>query len=140
MSILGVNLVNIAITLFAGRKAARVPKLRESDLSDWNEYPEIDLTIIRALIDAVGIETFSSMRAQFVADLRSLAQAYHEAFARSDLAAASASAHALKGAAANIGLVRLSAIAGSFEQEATDPGPSLDTILDMSIASLNDAS
>lgn len=114
--------------------------MRESVLSDWNEHPEIDTTIIRTLVDAVGMEAFSGMRAQFVSDLRSLVQAYHDAFARSDLAEARASAHALKGAASNIGLVRLGALAGSLEREATDPGSDLDTILDTSIARLEEAS
>lgn len=109
-------------------------------LSNWNEHPEIDTTIIRTLVDAVGMDAFSGMRSQFVSDLRSLTQAYHDAFARSDLAEARASAHALKGAASNIGLVRLGAIAGALEREATDPGGDLDAILDLSIARLEEAS
>ncbi|WP_323761984.1 Hpt domain-containing protein [Maricaulis sp.] len=109
-------------------------------MSDWNEYPEIDPAIIRNLVDAVGMYAFSGMRSQFVTDLRSLTQAYHDAFARSDLADARASAHALKGAASNIGLVRLGAIAGELEREATDPGSDLDAILDISIARLEAAS
>ncbi len=109
-------------------------------MSDWRNQPEIDPNIIQALTNAVGAEAFAGMRDQFVSDLRSLARAYQEALANSDEDQAKASAHALKGAAANIGLVQLSQIAAELERDAHDPGEALNAVLDRSISSLESVS
>ncbi|OLF81121.1 hypothetical protein AWH62_00130 [Maricaulis sp. W15] len=109
-------------------------------MSNWQDHPEVDPTIIQGLIDAVGHDAFSGMRDQFVTDLRSLAEAYKQAHAGADFDQARAHAHALKGAAANIGLVQLSVIAGQLERDGSDPGSDLAAILDRSIVRLEAAS
>ncbi|WP_295691222.1 Hpt domain-containing protein [uncultured Maricaulis sp.] len=109
-------------------------------MSDWRTQPEIDPLIIQTLVNAVGVEVFAGMKDQFVTDLRSLGQAYYEALANSDEDQAKASAHALKGAASNIGLVQLSQIAAELERDASDPGAALTEVLDRSISRLESAS
>lgn len=105
-------------------------------MSNWRSQPEIDLRIIQALVDAVGLDAFVGMRGQFVDDLRALSNAYQEAIADSDVEAAKAAAHALKGAASNIGLVQLTQIAAELERDAGDPGEVLNKVVDRSIARL----
>ena len=95
-------------------------------MNTWQDHPAIDLAMVRTLVNAVGFDAFDGMRGQFVDDLKSLVVAYK--------------AHALKGAAGNIGLVRLSMIASALEKDPTDPGRDLDIILDESIAHLVAAS
>ena len=109
-------------------------------MNTWQDHPAIDLAMVRTLVNAVGFDAFDDMRGQFVDDLKSLVVAYKAACARSDPDEARAAAHALKGAAGNIGLVRLSMIASALEKDPTDPGRDLDIILDESIAHLLAAS
>ncbi|WP_291844270.1 Hpt domain-containing protein [Maricaulis sp.] len=108
-------------------------------MNDWQNHPEIDPVIVQALVGAVGVETFADMREQFATDLRSLAEAYQKSYADGAYDQARAQAHALKGAAANIGLVQLSVLAGEFEREASDPGTDLAAILDRSLVKLEAA-
>ncbi|MBO6795551.1 Hpt domain-containing protein [Maricaulis sp.] len=84
-------------------------------MSDWRNAPEMDPEVINTLIAAVGKEAFSAMKQQFIDDLRSLYGAYSEAHGNQDSEAARQTAHALKGAAVNIGLKQLGALAAALE-------------------------
>lgn len=108
-------------------------------MSDWREKPEIDQQTINTLVGAVGEAVFRDMRGQFVADLTSLARAYGHARASGDDGEARATAHALKGASSNIGLVRLSALAAALEAGQTGDEACLDGELQTAITRLNEA-
>lgn len=108
-------------------------------MSDWREKPEIETQTVSTLVNAVGEGVFRDMRRQFVADLTSLAQRYARARTDGDDAEARAAAHALKGAASNIGLMRLSALAGRLEAGETGEAGYLDDQLQTAIARLENA-
>ena len=108
-------------------------------MGDWRDRPEIDDMTVSTLISAVGTDAFVAMRQQFIDDLQGLARSYREAAANCNEAEARATAHALKGAAANIGLQRLSALAACLEGGQTGPAEDLDSVLSRSIIRLEDA-
>lgn len=105
-------------------------------MSDWRDQPEFDSSVVRTLIDAVGADAFAPMRKQFVTDLKTLGQSCQEALSRGDVEEMKSTAHALKGAAANIGLARLSAVAKHLEKGEVEVGPELVGVLDRSIECL----
>lgn len=84
-------------------------------MSDWQNVPELDVSIISTLKGAIGDAAFAGMSGQFAEDLSNLCTAFNEARARESVDAAREAAHAIKGAAANIGLARLSALAADME-------------------------
>lgn len=86
-------------------------------MSDWTDKPEMDRTTIGVLRTAIGDAAFTEMRGKFVEDLQNLHQRYGEAVASGDTQAQRETAHALKGAAANIGLQKLAALAACLETE-----------------------
>ena len=108
-------------------------------MSDWREKPEIDTVAIQALVGAVGETVFRDMRVQFIADLKRLVETYWAALDRGEPAEARATAHALKGAAANIGLTRLSALASELEANGDQASDALNAELDVAIGRLKDA-
>jgi HPt (histidine-containing phosphotransfer) domain-containing protein len=85
-------------------------------MAEWENLPELDETIISALKSAVGDEAFVGMAALFEDDLGKLCLAYREARNKESTDGSREVAHAIKGAAANIGLVRLSALAADMER------------------------
>lgn len=108
-------------------------------MPDWRDEPELDMQVIATLVNAVGQAVFDGMKVQFVSDLTGLANACEDALGKGDMVAAKAAAHALKGAASNIGLVRLSALAAQVEQGNTESSHALETELETAIRSLNAA-
>lgn len=88
-------------------------------MSDWRNTPEMDPEVVNTLVSAVGKDAFAAMKVQFVEDLRSLYTAYEAAHANQDSEAARQTAHALKGAAVNIGLKQLGALAAALEAGET---------------------
>ncbi|WP_300556518.1 Hpt domain-containing protein [Maricaulis sp.] len=109
-------------------------------MSDWRSKPDLDDQIVSTLIAAVGSDAFMEMRGQFIDDLKNLHQAYKEEAGRGDAGAASQTAHALKGAAANIGLVRLSGLAAMLESGDTSVAADLDAVFETAVGSLEGAS
>lgn len=105
-------------------------------MADWQSAPEMDETIVTTLVDAVGAETFSAMKGQFIEDLKSLLIAYEAAVAASDDKAARETAHALKGAASNIGLARLGALAACLEAGDRSDDAQLNTVFEASVERL----
>jgi HPt (histidine-containing phosphotransfer) domain-containing protein len=107
-------------------------------MTDWREKPEIDTAAVQALIGAVGEAVFRDMRVQFVADLRRLVDTYWASLDRGETADARATAHALKGAAANIGLLRLSALAARLETDGDTEKGALNAELDTAVTRLRE--
>jgi HPt (histidine-containing phosphotransfer) domain-containing protein len=87
-------------------------------MDNWHDRPEFDGATVCALKNAVGDDAFAVMKVQFREDLERLRTAFLEARDNADPTATKETAHALKGAASNIGLMRLGALVGGFE---TDP-------------------
>ena len=108
-------------------------------MTDWQSQPELDGTTVSTLVAAVGAEAFNAMKQQFIDDLESLATRYLAAEERGDDAEAKACAHALKGAAANIGLQRLSALAASLESGDQAQAEALRPVLSASVDQLRQA-
>jgi HPt (histidine-containing phosphotransfer) domain-containing protein len=105
-------------------------------MSDWQTRPELDTTTVSTLVSAVGKPVFDDMKTQFVADLERLGREYAEALARQDGAEARSIAHALKGAASNIGLMRLGALAAELEKGNDAFAAHLETVLDSAVSQL----
>ena len=108
-------------------------------MSDWQGQPELDMVAVSTLVAAVGKPVFDDMKGQFVSDLERLVASYGEAHARSDFEEARALAHALKGAASNIGLKRLAALAADLERGDLEDAGALPGVLDVSIRHLQAA-
>lgn len=108
-------------------------------MSDWRSAPEMDPEVINTLIAAVGKEAFSAMKQQFIDDLRSLYGAYSEAHANDDSETARQTAHALKGAAVNIGLKQLGALAAALEAGDTSQADALGAVFAVSVDHLEAA-
>lgn len=108
-------------------------------MSDWREKPEIDTQTVSTLVGAVGESVFREMREQFVTDLTSLTASYARARAAGNDAEAQAAAHALKGAASNIGLLRLAALASRLESGETGDAAHLDAELGTALVRLEGA-
>ncbi|MHA6287662.1 Hpt domain-containing protein [Maricaulis sp. CAU 1757] len=109
-------------------------------MSEWQQQPEINDAIVDGLIGAVGADVFRSMTEQFADDLCSLASKYEQARAGGDRAEAQSAAHALKGAAANIGLQRVSALATHLEAGDMHAADQLKPVLDQSLQRLRERS
>jgi HPt (histidine-containing phosphotransfer) domain-containing protein len=84
-------------------------------MDNWQDRPEFDNATIGALKSAVGEDAFAVMKVQFREDLERLRTAFLEARDKADPDATRETAHALKGAASNIGLMRLGALAADIE-------------------------
>ena len=108
-------------------------------MSDWQGQPELDMVAVSTLVAAVGKPVFDDMKGQFVSDLERLVSEYGEARARNDSEEAKALAHALKGAASNIGLKRLSALAADQERGELGDAAALPDVLDVSVRHLQAA-
>ena len=102
----------------------------------WLAAAELDAATINGLIAALGVEVFSSLKADFEADLRKQRVAYQDARTAGNDRLASESAHALRGAALNIGLSRLGALAGELENGDRADEARLDEVLESSLACL----
>lgn len=107
-------------------------------MSDWKSVPEVDETIISTLVAAVGADAFSAMKVQFIDDLRSLYAAYLAASEAQNADAARETAHALKGAASNIGLARLGALAASLEKGQTEDSTELPPVFEAALEKLDE--
>jgi len=105
-------------------------------MENWRKHPEFDDQTVRALKSAVGDEAFESMKIQFRDDLEKLRLAYSEAHGKADANAARETAHALKGAASNIGLMRLGALAANLEGGEKEDVGELDATFDSAIECL----
>jgi HPt (histidine-containing phosphotransfer) domain-containing protein len=108
-------------------------------MSDWRNKPEIDSAAVQALVGAVGESVFRDMSVQFAADLRRLVDTYWAAMDRGERPDAHATAHALKGAAANIGLTRLAAVAAALEQDDNAARDALNAELEVALTRLTEA-
>jgi len=108
-------------------------------MSNWEQVPELDEAIVSTLVAAVGQDAFAAMKGQFIEDLRALCLAYQAAYEACDEAAAKSTAHALKGAASNIGLARLGALAARLEGGETVDNESLSGVFESSIERLRGA-
>ena len=102
-------------------------------MSEAQELPDIDEAIISALVNAVGATAFAEMRSRFVDDLCQQASLLKAACSTGDQDAVREAAHALRGAALNIGLARLADIAGRFEQGEPVNIAHLDAVLETGI-------
>lgn len=98
---------------------------------------QLNTDIVNTLKSAVGPEAFAAMAEQFAADLRNLEQNYVAARASQDETAARETAHALKGAASNIGLMELGALAADLEAGNTSQEGQLKALLDASLDALS---
>jgi HPt (histidine-containing phosphotransfer) domain-containing protein len=105
-------------------------------MTDWKTIPELDEKIISALKSAVGVEPFYDMSKHFAEDLSNLCVAHGDARGRNNADAAREAAHAIKGAAANIGLTRLSALAGNLEAGDQTDADQLDAVFGSGISKL----
>jgi HPt (histidine-containing phosphotransfer) domain-containing protein len=103
----------------------------------WRNEAEMDRGVIDALKGVVGDEAFAEMTKQFAVDLERLHQAYISARACSDDRAAREAAHAIKGAASNIGLARLGMLAGLLESGNVDDEIELDPVFESALKHLN---
>ena len=108
-------------------------------MTDWRNAPEMDPEVINTLISAVGAEAFSAMKQQFIDDLRSLYAAYSEALSNQDDEGARQTAHALKGAAVNIGLRQLGALAAALEEGKSSEADHLGPVFQVSVDRLEAA-
>lgn len=104
--------------------------------SGWREAVELETRTIDGLIAAVGLEVLSSLKTDFAADLRGQSVAYRGARTAGDDVLASESAHALRGAALNIGLCRLGGLAAELERGERRDEHLLDEVLETSLARL----
>jgi len=95
-------------------------------MENWRNHPEFDDQTVQALKSAVGDDAFDAMKIQFREDLEKLRLSYAEACGKADAEAARETAHALKGAASNIGLMRLGALAAKLERGAKEDVGELD--------------
>ena len=105
-------------------------------MSDWRNAPEMDPDVVNTLVSAVGKDAFAAMKVQFVDDLRSLYNAYETAHSSQDSEAARQTAHALKGAAVNIGLKQLGALAAALEAGDTSEASYLGAVFAVSVERL----
>lgn len=108
-------------------------------MSDWRSQPELDMVAISALVVAVGKPVLDDMKGQFVADLERLVSAYSDAHGAENPDEARSTAHALKGAASNIGLKRLAALAAELEQGQVEDADALPDVLQSAIRHLQAA-
>tara|TARA_R110000868_G_scaffold6550_2_gene36973 strand:- start:43960 stop:44337 length:378 start_codon:yes stop_codon:yes gene_type:complete len=104
--------------------------------SGWREAVELETRTIDSLISAVGPEVFASLKTDFVVDLRGQSVAYRGARSAGDDVLASESAHALRGAALNIGLYRLGGLAAELEGGERKDEDLLEEVLETSLARL----
>jgi HPt (histidine-containing phosphotransfer) domain-containing protein len=106
-------------------------------MNHWRDEAEMDQGVVDALKGIVGADAFSEMAKQFEVDLMRLYQSYQQARSESDECAARDAAHAMKGAASNIGLTRLGALAGLLETGSMDDVGELGPVLTSAIEHLN---
>ena len=103
---------------------------------DWRTCPEVDNGTVSALVAALGAETFADLKTQFAVDLQTQAAAHLQARRDGDGSAARQTAHALRGAALNIGLTRLGHLAGALERGEHGDEDELATVLTRSVSGL----
>ncbi|WP_339743778.1 Hpt domain-containing protein [uncultured Maricaulis sp.] len=103
---------------------------------DWRTCPKVDTSIVGALVAAVGPDTFAALKTQFAEDLQAQATAHLQARHDGDDPAAHQAAHALRGAALNIGLTQLGHLAGALERGERGDEGELPGVLTVSISSL----
>ncbi|WP_203291347.1 Hpt domain-containing protein [Maricaulis parjimensis] len=108
-------------------------------MSEWQDQPELDMAAVSTLVAAVGKPVFDDMKGQFVADLSRLVETYGTAHSGGDDGEARAMAHALKGAASNIGLKRLAALAAELERGNDQHAAELTAVLEGSVRQLEAA-
>jgi len=108
-------------------------------MQDWRDAPEIDTSAIDALVGAVGPEAFAGLKGQFVADLKVLAGALLEAGRADNPGLVREKAHALRGVALNVGLLRLGHLAGALERGDTGDETEILPVLTASLCALEAA-
>ena len=79
--------------------------------------PLIDATRFSAMAGSLPDESLRDILENFWTSFRTLAQDFANQAAAGDIDGMSRTAHAIKGAAANIGAMRLSAVAAGFERD-----------------------
>ncbi len=97
---------------------ARFPALEESAAVDGDDGSLLDRQINADLVEVLGVEGFLNMVGLFDRDLSARLEEIDAAIAGGNLAAAARTAHYLRGAAANLGFVRLAAMFSSLETAA----------------------
>jgi len=102
-------------------------------MENWRNHPEFDDQTVQALKSAVGDDAFAAMKIQFCEDLEKLRMSYVDAHGKADAETARETAHALKGAASNIGLMRLGALAANLERGSKEDVGELDATFDSAI-------
>ena len=108
-------------------------------MDNWRDRPEFDDQTANALKAAVGSDAYAGMTVQFCEDLERLWACLTEARERADDEVTRETAHALKGAASNIGLVRLGALAAAIEIGNTDDTHELDEVFNSALDHLKRA-
>ena len=99
--------------------------------------PVVDDRVVRTLAGDLGVETIDAILGAFVKDSESLTQALEQAIQGGDTRAIDHSAHALKGAALNLGFHRMATCCNLFRDlcrtdrvdEVRALAPQLQTIL-----------
>lgn len=81
----------------------------------WQAMTTIDTSMLNILKTSLGESGFSACCDEFVVELNRLVEAYQKLRDEGDDSSACETAHALKGAAMNIGLMRLGQLAAQFE-------------------------
>lgn len=102
----------------------------------WQDQSLINAEIAGTLKAAVGAEAFAAMTEQFADDIESLVARLKSCLDSGDEQGGREAGHALKGAAANIGLQRLSALAHAFEAGEKSDQAALDGLLTESLQAL----
>ncbi len=102
----------------------------------WRDRPLVNGDIAGTLKAAVGADAFAAMTEQFAADIESLVGQLKSNLASGDQQGCRETGHALKGAAANIGLERLSGLAHTFEAGETGDSDALDSVLAESMTAM----
>ncbi len=104
----------------------------------------IDTSMLNILKNTLGDQGFSACQEEFAVELHHLVRTYQKLRIEGDDSSACEIAHALKGAAMNIGLMRLGQLAGQFERalssgQAPDDEENLSETLDEALDALRDA-
>lgn len=102
----------------------------------WRDYPQIDTAMVAVLVASVGLDSFTSLKTLFAEELQRLAAAHRQARLKSDEPAARDAAHALRGAALNVGLTQLGQLAGRLERGEHDDEGELAGVLAASLSRL----
>jgi HPt (histidine-containing phosphotransfer) domain-containing protein len=108
-------------------------------MDNWRDRPEFDDQTATALKAAVGSDVYAGMTVQFCEDLERLWASLIEACDNADSETTRETAHALKGAALNIGLMRLGALVAAIEMGNFEDKHELDAVFSSALDHLKGA-